>query len=536
VKKNRGFEVFEKMGKGKKVATKKGRVAVKREKEAGERENEEEEERKKQKKVEEEQERLNKKFSAAWFERMGNGKKGAQKIVDDEKQEHLNEAFLDACQDAKVGEVKALVERGADLLYRDEDGVNALQCACQNEDYEGAEEIVTYLIEKHKGMLRTVTNEQWSALHFAAQSSSAEICEILIDNGCDVNGRTKILDTPLMNCCCRIDEEALKIAKLLIEKGADLAKKNETKNTVLHLTCLQGRDDVVQLLVDSEASVNAQGNYGWTPLNLAVANLLFGEKIIPILMRAGADVTMKDSNGDTAILRACGLGGGKILKALAPFVAEGCTALKNVLPKGPCPDPIGSMTEGIPFGCSYRDMSFSDYVEAGFSPSYCWSMLRNSEFLVSHIFDTLTGSDNLDLWWCSVTELWQSGKSYDDVSGATLLHLAAGSPELSSADRIEIVEYVMSFKINPLMLDRENERAIDYCAEEEKELYQMLADYQKWKPEKTVMNWYGPFCRQRLTAFLLVEQRLNLGFSRDLKNRILSYVAETEYVWVPVKN
>jgi hypothetical protein len=93
----------------------------------------------------------------------------------------------------------------------------------------------------------------------------------------------------------------------------------------------------------------------------------------------------------------------------------------------------------------------------------------------------------------------------------------------------------MSFKINPLVLDNDNKRAIEYCTKEEKELHRMLAHYQQWKPKKKVMNWYGPYCRGRLRAFLLVEKRLKLGFPRDLRDLILSYVAEREYVWVPKK-
>jgi hypothetical protein len=100
-------------------------------------------------------------------------------------------------------------------------------------------------------------------------------------------------------------------------------------------------------------------------------------------------------------------------------------------------------------------------------------------------------------------------------------------------DKIKIVQHITSFYINPLVLDKKNKRAIDYCTKEEKELFNLLVDYQQWKPDKKVMDWYGPYCRERLEAFLLVEKRLKLGFPRDLKNLILSYVAEREYVWVP---
>jgi ankyrin repeat protein len=493
------------MARGKKGTAKKGRVAKKREKEEEERENEEEEEGKKQKVAEEEK-----------------------------QQETLNKEFLHACEYKTVVHVKAVLERGADLFHCDEEESNALHFACQNEDYAAGEEIVKYLIKKHKFLLRGIDDEHWTALHYAARYSSAKICEILIDNGCDVNGLTKCLDTPLTNCCGdRIDEEALKVAKLLIERGADLARKTENGFTTLHLACYMGSDDVVQLLIDAKADVNSQDENGYTPLICSVQNRNFGEKIIPILMQAGADVSMKTISGVTAVSIAYMSGGGKMLKALAPFVPEGCVELENNFPVSDCPDPIGAMTEGLQFGGNPEAGDFVLLAEGDDDPARCWAMLRNGEFDICKIFQTLSDSDNLDLWFYSVTELWQRGLALDVSTGETILNLAVRCKKLSPEDKIKVVQHVMSFYINPLVLDNDNKRAIAYCTKEEKELGHLLAHYQQWKPDKKVMDWYGPYCRRRLLAFLLVEKRLKLGFPRDLKNLILLYVAEREYVWVP---
>jgi ankyrin repeat protein len=383
-----------------------------------------------------------------------------------------------------------------------------------------------------------VSNKQRSVLHSAARCSSAKICKILIDNGCDVSGTTtRRLLTPLILCCYRADEEALKVAKLLIERGADLDEKENFGNTALHLACCFGRDDMVQLLIDSKAVVNVQNSDGETPLMWAADNSLFGEKIIPILMQAGANVTLKDIDGSSAFIRAYKYSGGKMLKAFAPFVPEGCNDLvkRFRVPVDQCPDPIGSMTEGLRIGYNPETDDF-DYAITymGAAPSICWAMLRNGEFDISKIFEALSESCNTDLWRYSVTELWQRGQALDASTGETILHLALNSV-LWPEDKIEIVQHIMSFKINPLVLDNGNKRAIEYCMKEEKQLRQLLAHYQQWKPKKKVMNWYGPYCRGRLRAFLLVEKRLKLGFPRDLKNLILSYVAEREYVWVPKK-
>jgi hypothetical protein len=327
----------------------------------------------------------------------------------------------------------------------------------------------------------------------------------------------------------------LKVLKLLIERGADVAKKTESGSTALHYACLSGTEDVVQLLVDAKANVNALNNRERTPLMRAVQNRLFGEKIIPILMQAGADATTKDKYGSSVVRHAYSRGGGKILNALAPFVPEGCSDLKDRLPAKNCADPIGVMTEGQDFGFSPKHIYFSNVVSRRNPPSACWAMLRNGEFNISEIFLTLSGSDDLELWRCCVMELWQRSAGSNHVTGETILHLAVKCTKLSPENKIRIVQLIASFFINPLVLDNDNKRAIDSCTKEEKELFNLLANYQHWKPDKRVMDWYGPYCRGRLTAFLLVEKRLKLGFPRGLRYLILSYVAEREYVWVPKK-
>jgi hypothetical protein len=151
------------------------------------------------------------------------------------------------------------------------------------------------------------------------------------------------------------------------------------------------------------------------------------------------------------------------------------------------------------------------------------------------IFRRLKGSPDADSWITDSTELWQRGKGCDPMTDETILHLAVKCTKLSPESKIKVVNHILTFEINPYVPDNAGKRAIDYCKKEEKKLYDLLADYQTWKPEKKVMDWYGPYCRERMFAFLLVEKRLKLGMIRDIRHRILSYVAEREYLWMPMK-
>jgi hypothetical protein len=150
---------------------------------------------------------------------------------------------------------------------------------------------------------------------------------------------------------------------------------------------------------------------------------------------------------------------------------------------------------------------------------------------VVNFFELFQVAD-LKVWLDGTTQLWQRGNAFDAFSGATILHLAVRCEVLSAEDKLKVVRHLMSFKINPFVLDHNQLRASDSCTKEEAALYEYLVDYEGWTPNKKVMDWYGPFCRQRLLAFLLVEKALQLRFPRRLRNRILWYIAETEYVWV----
>jgi ankyrin repeat protein len=455
-----------------------------------------------------------------------------QKVVDEEEQQELNEDFLDACYEEPLDEVKRLVEGGADLLYCDAyEGKNGLHLACQNKDFEAAEEIVKFLIKKCKALLEMVDDEQWSVLHHAAENSCAKICEILIENGCDVNAKTVLSSTPLTVCCCRADEEALKVAKLLIERGANVAKRDEDGVSALYWACYRGNVDLVQYLIDTKADVNAQDHRGQTPLMASVQNPLYGERIIPILVEAGADLTMTSERALKAVNYAFVFGGGKMLKALAPFVPKKYMDFQGRLPATNNADPIGSMTEGLQFGYSPEAGDFyrATKENVSSSPSFCWAMLRNGLFDIRVIFLALSALGDVVLWRYSTTELLQRGAGWSIDSGETILHVVVKCKKLSPEDKIEIVQHLLSFDINPLVLDGKNKRsAIEYCRKEEKEVYDILANYQKWKPQRKVMDWYGKRCRERLKTFLLVDKRLRLGLPRDLRHLILEYVAEKE--------
>lgn len=87
-----------------------------------------------------------------------------------------------------------------------------------------------------------------------------------ISQGADVNafrrGRTPI------NRACKF--ENLVLAKLLLEKGANIDAVDDCGNTSLHWAAKSSDSGVTEFLLDNGANVNARNDFGETPLHDAI--------------------------------------------------------------------------------------------------------------------------------------------------------------------------------------------------------------------------------------------------------------------------
>ncbi|MEM1394776.1 MAG: ankyrin repeat domain-containing protein [Cyanobacteria bacterium P01_H01_bin.150] len=109
-----------------------------------------------------------------------------------------------------------------------------------------------------------------SGLHYAIHHSRLEIIELLLANGADINIREPEEDgkksTPLMETAYR---GSSKIARILIEKGADINARDAEGKTALIIAAGFGNAEVAGELILAGADIDAKDNNGHTALMYA---------------------------------------------------------------------------------------------------------------------------------------------------------------------------------------------------------------------------------------------------------------------------
>lgn len=96
-------------------------------------------------------------------------------------------------------------------------------------------------------------------------------------------------DTPLI-CACRRGH--LRIVSFLLKRNADVNLKNQVSKT-------KQNEALVRMLLDAGIDVNATDCYGCTALHYACE--MKNQNLIPLLLEAHADPTIKNRRGETSL-------------------------------------------------------------------------------------------------------------------------------------------------------------------------------------------------------------------------------------------
>ncbi|MEZ2721975.1 ankyrin repeat domain-containing protein [Paenalcaligenes hominis] len=154
----------------------------------------------------------------------------------------------------------------------------------------------------HHPDLEVRNAQQQTPLMTAVYQGNTELALRLIQAGADVNAQDAMANSPFLYAGA---EGMIAIVREALNHGADFSVFNRYGGTALIPAAEKGHLDVVQLLASTpDYPINHINRLGWTALMEAV---ILGDgsptqvEIVKTLLEAGADATIPDKNGTSAL-------------------------------------------------------------------------------------------------------------------------------------------------------------------------------------------------------------------------------------------
>ncbi|KAJ7176323.1 ankyrin repeat-containing domain protein [Mycena crocata] len=201
--------------------------------------------------------------------------------------DEASKALQIASRAGKLEVVLLLIKRGANVNFRGGKYDTALQAAAAG----GNLKIVRVLLDSG-AHVNILGGEYGTALQAAAFAGHLEIVKMLLAKKADVHLQGGKYGTALAA------SSTVDIAELLLKNGADPNEGSE-HGTLLQRAAHMGKLDVVKLILERGADVNARcGPYG-TPLQAASA--VGAVDVVQLLLSGGADPNINNTDNGTAL-------------------------------------------------------------------------------------------------------------------------------------------------------------------------------------------------------------------------------------------
>ena len=185
--------------------------------------------------------------------------------------------------------VKMLVKAGADVRATDRRRDTCLALAA----FHGHTDTVRYLVGLPEVDLTHHGSRNHTALHCAVERKHADVVQVLIDAGADIETKNDEGRSPLHFASFSGE---LTTVNMLVKAGADVCATDARRDTCLIIAAYYGHTDTVRYLVSlPEVDLTHHGSRNHTALHCAVERK--HADVVQVLIDAGADIETKNVQG-----------------------------------------------------------------------------------------------------------------------------------------------------------------------------------------------------------------------------------------------
>ncbi len=201
---------------------------------------------------------------------------------------------LMAAEKGNTAVVKSLLDRGADMRKADSSGATVLHLLAGQRG-KAPLSLVPEIIAKG-GQVNAKNAAGATPAGIAVAAGNAPMFQLLLESGAEKDG-LELNSLPL--AVYAYEKRQKDIAKLLLEKGADVKKTGSRGETLLHSVAAQDDWQFANLVLGYNPDLNARDDTGRTPLLSAIDKSAI--RVAGLLMEKGADVNVKDRQGQTSL-------------------------------------------------------------------------------------------------------------------------------------------------------------------------------------------------------------------------------------------
>ncbi|KAF1082379.1 MAG: hypothetical protein GQF41_1100 [Candidatus Rifleibacterium amylolyticum] len=188
---------------------------------------------------------------------------------------------------------RLLLEAGADSTQRDTRGNSPLHIAAQRNNRN----LLPLLLESSKNP-DPVNQAGQTPLHVAIETLNPQIAGMMINAGASPTRKDARGNNLLHMICHRNNPQYEKILEIMLKRVGDVNLRNHDGMTPLHIAAAHGSANMLKLLIQAGAKIDARITDGSSALFFCQPGL------IPDLLELGADIDLKNNDGLSAFVNA----------------------------------------------------------------------------------------------------------------------------------------------------------------------------------------------------------------------------------------